>query len=160
MSMYDSPEINPATSFMTPSLTPFTPMDILGIGAVTPFTTQTPDFIPTTQAMGRIGQIGRGGLSGFLDRNGIGANLKTFNGAIQGLTSLGNLWAGAQQLKLAKSQFDASRDFANINLANQTKSYNTAVADRARSRGAMEGQSQSQVDDYIARNSLQDRQVR
>ena len=152
-------EYSPATYRASLAYTPFDPLDIVGFGGTTT-PMRTPDYLPTTQAMGRIGQIGRGGLGGFLDRNGIGANLKTFNGGIQGLASLGNLWAGAQQLKLAKSQFDASRDFANINLANQTKSYNTAVADRARSRGAMEGQSQSQVDDYIARNSLQDRQVR
>ena len=157
--MYDSPEINPTPVRFSPSYTPFNPMDIVGFGAVTPLSVGS-DFVPTSQALGRIGMYSQGGLSGFLRNNGVGANLKTFNGAIQGLTSLGNLWAGAQQLKLAKRQFDASRDFANINLANQTKSYNTAVADRARSRGAMEGQSQSQVDDYIARNSLQERQVR
>lgn len=74
--------------------------------------------------------------------------------ALSGLQTLGNLWGAFQAQKLAKKQFAFTKDFAEANLANQIKSYNTAIADRARSRGVMEGQSPDQVSNYISANSL------
>lgn len=91
---------------------------------------------------------------------GIGNNIDTLSLALGGLQTLGGLWAAKKQLGLAKKQFRFSRDFANANLENQTQSYNTAIADRARARGFTEGQSQPLVDDYIARNSLKQRTIR
>lgn len=76
------------------------------------------------------------------------------NTALGGLQTLGALWMGMKQMKLAKKQFKFTKDITNINLNNQMQSYNTALADRARSRGVMEGQDQSQVQAYIDANSL------
>ena len=90
---------------------------------------------------------GTGGLGGLMSLDG----LKLIGG---GLSTIGNLWNSFQAQKLAKESFRFQKDFANRNLANQISSYNTALDDRARSRGVAEGQSQQQVDDYIAKNSL------
>ena len=88
----------------------------------------------------------------FLGSNG-------FKTGVSGLQTVAGLYNAYNSNKLAKQQLRFSRNFANANLANQTQSYNTALADRARSRGVMEGQSQAQVDSYIAANRLQDRTV-
>ena len=93
-------------------------------------------------------QGGSGGLFGGMD------TLKTANLAIAGLQTLGNLWGAWQAQKLAKEQFKWTKNFSEANLANSIKSYNTALYDRARSRGHMEGQSQAQIDGYVLDNSL------
>lgn len=85
---------------------------------------------------------------------GLGANIPTAQLALGGLGALGNLWGAFQAQGLAQKQFELTRNIANTNLTNQIRSYNTALEDRARSRGAAEGQSQSQVDDYLARNRM------
>lgn len=90
----------------------------------------------------------------------LGLNFDTAKLALTGLSSIGNLWAAFNAQKLAREQFNFSKDFANRNLANQTTSYNTQLSDRARSRGFVEGQSQSQIDDYVRLNSLQNSPVR
>lgn len=74
--------------------------------------------------------------------------------AIGGLQALGSLWMASKQMKLAKKQFKFNKDITNTNLNNQMQSYNTALADRARSRGVMEGQTPDQVSEYIRNNSL------
>jgi hypothetical protein len=74
--------------------------------------------------------------------------------AMSGLQTLGSLWMANKQHKLAKKQFKMIRDISNINLGNQMQSYNTALADRARGRGVMEGQTSDQVSQYINSNSL------
>ena len=45
-------------------------------------------------------------------------------------------------------------EFANDKLNTTIQSYNTRLADRARSRGFVEGQSQEQIDDYINKNRM------
>jgi hypothetical protein len=85
---------------------------------------------------------------------GLGFNMGTANLALGGLQMLGNLWGAFQAAKLAKKQFNFTKDVTNTNLANQIKSYNTAISDRARSRGVMEGQSPDQVSQYITANAL------
>lgn len=90
-----------------------------------------------------------GGMGG-----GLGWNMDTAKLALSGLQTIGGLWGAFQANKLAKQQFRFQRDFAETNLANQIQSYNTALADRARSRGAMEGQSQAQTQAYIDQNQL------
>jgi hypothetical protein len=73
---------------------------------------------------------------------------------IGGLKTLGSLWMGLKQLSLAKKQFAFQRDFANTNLANSMKTYNTALAGRARAQGFTEGSSQGDVANYVQQNSL------
>lgn len=91
-------------------------------------------------------QLGAGG-------GGMGA-LGIANGAISGLQALGSLWMANKAMKLAKKQFKFTKDITNINLNNQMQSYNTALADRARSRGVMEGQTPDQVAGYVSANQL------
>jgi hypothetical protein len=55
---------------------------------------------------------------------------------------------------MAKKQFKFTKDVTNTNLANQIKSYNTALYDRARSRAVQEGQTDAERDAYINNNSL------
>lgn len=86
--------------------------------------------------------------------NGLGFNLDTAKLAMSGLATLGGLWNAFQSQKMAKKQFNFTKDITETNLANSIKSYNTALGDRARSRGFTEGQSQSQIDSYVADNSL------
>ncbi len=74
--------------------------------------------------------------------------------ALSGIQTIGNLWSMWQQNKLAKKQFKLTKDVTNTNLANQIKSYNTALFDRARGRAVMEGQTDAQRDAYIASHSL------
>lgn len=70
------------------------------------------------------------------------------------LGSIGSIWGASRQLGSMRDQLNFQREVFNKNYGNQVKSYNTALSDRSRARGAMEGQSQSQVDDYYNRNKL------
>lgn len=81
------------------------------------------------------------------------------NAAIGGLQTLGNLYMAFQANKLAKKQFRFQRDFANANLANSIKSYNTALEDRIRSRSFTEGRPDGYADTVINKNRLEDRRV-
>lgn len=86
--------------------------------------------------------------------SGLGFNLDTAKLALAGLGTIGSLWSAFQQNKLAKKQFAFTKDITNTNLANQIKSYNTTLEDRARSRAAMEGQSTAQMQEYVNKNRL------
>ena len=92
--------------------------------------------------------------AGMFGIEGLGKNMGTLNLALGGLQTLGGLWGAYQAQKLAKAQFNYTKDVTETNLANNIKSFNTALEDRARSRAVVEGQSQQQTDDYIARNRL------
>lgn len=95
-----------------------------------------------------------GGVAGGLGATGLGFNLPTIQDGVGTLTSLGNLWTGLKAVDLAKNQLDFVRSTTNANLNNQMKLINTRIEDRARARGAMEGQSAEQVQGYIDRNRL------
>jgi hypothetical protein len=90
----------------------------------------------------------QGGLNGML--SGVGG-LQGISGIIG---SLGGLYSAFQGAKLAKDSLAFQKQAYTKNLQNQTQSYNTALTDRARTRGVMEGQSSQQVDDYISQNKL------
>lgn len=95
---------------------------------------------------------GGNGFTNFLQSSGFRTGLDATK------TALG-LYNAFNANKMAKQQFKFTKNFANANLANQTQSYNTALQDRARSRGFVEGQSQPQIDSYVAQNRLRDRTV-
>lgn len=85
---------------------------------------------------------------------GFGFNMDTLGLGIQGLSAIGNFWNAFQAQKLAKQQFAFTKDITETNLANQIKSYNTALSDRARSRGFVEGQTDDQISQYVNENML------
>lgn len=98
-------------------------------------------FVPTT-----VGDQGAG--------SGFGMNLDTAQFGLGALRTLGGLYGAFQSNRLARDQFNFTKDFANTNLNNSIQSYNTQLADRARARAVVEGQSDAQRDQYIADNRL------
>jgi hypothetical protein len=84
----------------------------------------------------------------------LGWNAPTLQMGMQGAGMLSNLWGAWQSNRLARDQLDWTKKFANINLNNQIKSYNTALEDRSRSRAAVEGQSAAEAQAYVDRNRL------
>jgi len=101
-------------------------------------------------------QGGQGGLTSLLGSFGNGST---------GLLGLGQLGLGAigtigglvnsrNMLGLARDQFKQARDVTNTNLTNQIQSYNTALADRARTRAAMEGRDMESANKYVEENKL------
>ncbi len=119
-----------------------------------------PEFGPNSFDWGMIGGAPRmdqpgGGMGGLMqNQQGFGFNIPTLQLGFGALNSLGGLYAGLENLNLAKKQFRFTKDYANQNLTNQISSYNTALEDRARSRAAVEGQSQAESDAYIEKNRL------
>ena len=107
------------------------------------------------------GQQQRGGTSNFFDpgNTNFGWNANTLSFGLQGLQGLGSLWGAWQSNKLARDQLDFTKNFARANLANQTQAYNTSIEDRARSRGAVEGQTSAEQAAWVARNRLPDRGI-
>ena len=103
----------------------------------------------TQQTMGSWGNTG-GGVPDFK----LGFNAPTLQLGMQGLGTIGNLWGAWQSNKLAKDQLNFTKKFASMNLANQMKSYNTALEDRSRSRAAAEGQTSAEAQAYVDRNRM------
>lgn len=83
-----------------------------------------------------------------------GMNIPTFQLGLQGLSSLGNLYSGWQATKLAKDAFNFQKEMTQKNYANSIKSYNTALSDRAISRGKVQGDSAETTQAYIDQNKL------
>lgn len=83
----------------------------------------------------------------------LGLNFDTANLALAGLSTIGNLWAAFQAQKLAKKQFNYTKQVTDTNLANQIKTYNTALSDRAGNRAVVYGD-QGYAQKYIDANSL------
>lgn len=90
------------------------------------------------------------GIQGFQ----FGANPQTLGMGLNALNSIGNLWGAWQASKIAKDQLDFTKATTNTNLNNSIQSYNTALADRARARGAAEGQTAQDIQSYIDQNRL------
>lgn len=85
---------------------------------------------------------------------GFGFNMPSIGMGLSGLSTLGNIWNSFQAKKLAKEQLEFQKNFANTNLTNSIKSYNTQLGDRSRSRAAQEGQSAEAAQAYVDQNKL------
>lgn len=92
------------------------------------------------QPQGLMQQLG--GFGG-MARLGLGA-----------IGTIGGLMNSRNMLGLAQDQFKHARDVTNTNLTNQIQSYNTALADRARTRAAMEGRDMESANKYVEENKL------
>lgn len=112
----------------------------------------------STQGLGATAGLS-GVAGGAAGASGLGFNIPTAQMALSGLGAIGNIMSAFNAQKLAKKQFEYQKGITDTNLANSIQSYNTTLADRARARGAMEGQSQGQIDQYVAQNSLRDRRM-
>lgn len=104
------------------------------------------DLLSQPQAVSALGGSGQG--MDWLGKGGI------VDFGLQGLQALTGIVNANKANKLAGKQFEFQKEMANANLNNSISSFNTRLADRARSRGHVEGQSQAQVDQYINDNKL------
>ena len=95
-----------------------------------------------------------GGATGGYSPLGLGMNIPTFQLGLTGLGALGNLWGTFQSNKLARDSFNFQKGMAEKNYANQIKSYNTALTDRATTRGFVQGDSTEKTQQYINDNKL------
>ena len=86
--------------------------------------------------------------------SGFGMNMPTFALGLQGLNSLGSLYMGAKSLSLANKQFESAQKFANINLRNQTQSYNDTMENKLRRIGSFNETPRDQTEAEIARRKL------
>ena len=83
-----------------------------------------------------------------------GMNIPTAQLGLTGLGTLGDLWGTFQSNKLARDSFNFQKGMAEKNYANQIKSYNTALTDRATTRGFVQGDSAETIQQYINNNKL------
>jgi hypothetical protein len=113
-------------------------------------------FNPGASA-GSMGMAMPGGATpSFLGLKGV-STAQGLSGILQGVNTLGNLWGALQSLKLAKKQFNFTKDITETNLRNQTQSYNTALSDRISSRAHQQGMSADQAKSWLATHSLAQR---
>ena len=84
----------------------------------------------------------------------IGYNIPTLQLGMKGLGTMGNLWGTFQSNKLAKDALNFQKSMAEKNYANQLKSYNTALTERATTRGFVQGDTAEQTQQYINDNKL------
>lgn len=99
------------------------------------------------------GKMTNSRMQGF-EGSGLGLNVPTIGLALNGLGTIGSLWAAFKGLGLAKEKFAFEKNVTDTNMANSIKSYNTTLADKARARAATEGRSQDEADAYVAKNSV------
>ena len=95
-----------------------------------------------------------GNKDGNKDGNMQGMGMNYLGAGILGLGVIGGLMQNRKAMKLAKDQFKFAKNFANTNLNNQIKSYNTALEDRANARAIMENRDQPSAQAYIDKHKL------
>jgi len=91
------------------------------------------------------------GISGM--SQGTANNLGYASMGLGALQTVGSLWNSYNANKLAKKSYGLQKKAFETNLKASTKSYNTALEDRIRSRYATEGRS-GEADAYIDKNKL------
>ena len=107
------------------------------------------------QRMSDLAQIGgKGGNAGY--GTGLGWNTETLGIGIQGLAAIGGLYNAFQSNKLAKEQFNFTKEVTNTNLNNQIKTFNTTMEDRARARARLDGREdpEAYTKDYMDKNRI------
>lgn len=70
----------------------------------------------------------------------IGWNTETLGLGVRSLAAIGGLYNAFQSNKLAKEQFNFTKEVTNTNLNNQIKTFNTTLEDRALARGRLNGE--------------------
>lgn len=110
--------------------------------------------IPTTGDIGKSVASQNWGQTPQVAGSGFGINMPTFALGLQGLNSLGSLYMGSKSLDLANKQFESAQNFANINLANQTKSYNDTLENKIKRIGSFNGTSAADIAAEYERRKL------
>ena len=98
--------------------------------------------------------LGKPGAGGF--GTDIGWNTETLGLGVQSLAAIGGLYNAFQSNKLAKEQFNFTKEVTNTNLNNQIKTYNTTMEDRARARARLDGRADTEgyTQDYMDKNRI------
>lgn len=128
-------------SGITSLSTPITPtVDIEPTAAAA----QSAAAVPGTEQTGKAGWLrdAKGNLNL--------SNMETLTGIVG---TLGTLYGAWQQHKLAKESFNFQKEAYEKNMANQTKTYNTALEDRIRARNSFTGR-EDETDAYLKKHSL------
>ena len=88
--------------------------------------------------------------------SGLGFNLGTLNMGVNALAAIGGLYNAFQSNKLAKDQFNFTKEVTNTNLNNQIKTFNTTMEDRARARARLDGHEdpEAYTKDYMDKNRI------
>ena len=88
--------------------------------------------------------------------SGLGFNLGTLNMGVNALAAIGGLYSAFQSNKLAKDQFNFTKEVTNTNLNNQIKTFNTTMEDRARARARLDGHAdpEAYTKDYMDKNRI------
>lgn len=68
--------------------------------------------------------------------------------------TIGQLWGAYKGYQLAKDSLNFQKETFETNLGNQTKSYNTALEDRARASASATGASEAEIRRYVNKNKL------
>ena len=107
---------------------------------------------PTNNSFSQPNNLNFGSESMFGGSNGGG----WLTAGASALGSLGNLWAGINQTKLAKDQFNFTKGLSNRNLANSAQAYNTQLEDRTKARNSAIGTESGGVnlDNYLSKNKV------
>ena len=126
-----------------------TALDFTGSGSGIPSQVDTSVLMPN---IGDVSAMSTAGIDRGLFGSGIGADDARFG--LQGLNTLGNLWAAWKTASLAGKQFKYARDVSETNIANQIKSYNTSLTDRANNRAIVEGRTPAETQAYIEQNKM------
>lgn len=119
--------------------------DVLGAGS--------PGFAPSAASVSPPGSI----LPSFgtpQQASPFGMNMDTARLGLAGIGTLGSLWGAFQASSLAKKQFNYTKGVTETNLANQLKTYNTQLQDRANNRAIVEGRSPAETAAYFDANKL------
>ena len=99
------------------------------------------------------------GLSSIWDKaDNFAGSLGGWGNLLQGIGSLYSMYKGIglaeDQLDLARDQFNFGRNYSSAQLNNNIDSYNTALADRARTRAFTETGNQNAYKDWYEKNKL------
>ena len=103
---------------------------------------------------GEVAKLKENGMDGTRDMSKLGQLLGDVGTGVGIASDLFGMWKGLQSVKLAKKTFNSQNAFANANLENTVKSYNTRLADIYRARGATQGDSAASTEQAITANSL------
>lgn len=129
---------------------PFAQVDTSGMGRDWTST-------PSGNWLDSLKGFGKGAASSFMPKiNPETGKMETMGWgmpALQGISSLGNLYLGMKNYGLAKDQLRTQREQFNMNYNNQRQLLNTQMEDKARARASANHNAES-VESYMARNRI------